>query len=982
MRVHCVKMWEYVNPAIAYMSSAIQTSRSLAGLGKRRASVEVVTGCYVPVALCLLTRGKYYASFRALLEELMAYVHDLRGNPALGAKVSNAEFTRILVFLLNDLFLPPKCTQMTLHLSTRQVPFPIDYIGEPIHNEDCLSMLLDLVDIDILLTLWQLLLMEKNVILMGHLNNVIYASLEGLKMLMFPLKWVLTYIPLLSRNPQQLIAENKKFLAGINTSFLPFSAVAIKSFEGAVYNLDTGELFLNPKSYCTICKQELAELKYRLTALKAVRFRYFERADVGLEIWETQEEEEKWREMVDLPEEERADVQVTDLRDAFLKPLIDNLKHYSSCFTPGLKKNSPNFDVPQFTMKLTRCSVTSCNAVNFWVTLVNTMSFQQLMDEHSNWDESNADVFRALIAVKSKSGCKNVLAYLKEERKEKYVYKIDLKPEISPKELYLQLLDVLNSKSCSQTDDKKFSTYLTTGKEYLQGLVQTLEGHEYFSERSWECLRGAGPEEGGEDFQRLWYGDTGLLRHLSLIFECYSKEDLKGINHNQGLLQRLEAENVSNWQAQVLKAYLEEALGLDPALAIASYQAAYQRNGGWIPFHRFSLLLSSITGPDIQTCFQELEQCEGTLRRIARNVWSQMQESISEDRARSSLEAAPEVTTPTHTPEKTPESPREKVRFGIMRKITRVAAVMGAMRESIGGVEIRTVPLNEKPILKSQTRESYIIVENMLATLKRILLKYKNKVDNEKTNKLFQLLDSDAEFKQLAEAIGELHNIKLQPTGLQHPTQTLSLYLNLHNFVVLYGLLVKKHTSNSAVDWNKFLSSLCVIVGGQRITPLIIQTVLLKAPFNPEAMELAAFYPMDAGEEHPLQRYQLAADFPYVHFGLYVPTQFCTSLRVYSARAVEKQLEEQAKAYCQQVTVDELRRTVSLPAIFYIKDFGSDLETLELVRKVLKGEPKGKSLKRLLKSELREIEKLHTAEDWRFTLKNALYEDSGRHLEH
>ena len=973
-------MWEYVNPAIAYMSSAIKASRSLAGLSKRRASTEVATGCYVPVALCLLTRGKYYASLRVLLEELVAYVHDLRGNPALGAKVSNAEFTRVLAFLLNDVFLPPKCTEMTIRLGSRQVTFPIDYIGEPIHNEDCLGMLLDLVDIDILLTLWQLMLMEKNVIIMGSLNNVIYGALEGLKMLMFPLKWVLMYIPLLSRNPQLLIAENKKFLAGINTSFLQFNEVAVKSFEGAVYNLDTGELFLNPKSYCTICMQELAELKYRLTALKAVRFRYFERADVGLEIWETQEEEEKWREMVDAPESERVDVQVTDLRDAFLKPLIDNLKHYSSCFTPGLKKNSPNFDVPQFTMKLARCSVPACNAVNFWVTLVNTMSFQQLMDEHSNWDESNADVFRSLIETKRKSGCKDVLAHLREGRDQKSVFCIDLKPEISPKALYSQLLAAIRSKTASPTD-KKFSTYLATGQEYMQGLIQTLDAHDYFSERYWECLRGAGPEEGVEDCPRLWYGETGLLRHISLIFECCSSEDFKGINHNQGLLQQLEAETPSNWQAQVLKAYLQEALGLDPALAVASYQLAYLRNGGWVPFHRFSVLLEAMTGPDIQSCFQELEQCEGILRRIARNVWRKMQESIYDDRARSSLEA-PEVTTPTRTPEKTPESPREKIRFGIVRKFTRVAAVMGAMRESIGGVEIRTVPLNEKPTPKGQPRESYLVVENLLATLKRILLKYKNKVDNEKTNKLFSLLDSDPEFKHLAEAIGELRNVKLQVTGLQHPTQTLSLYLNLHNFVVLYGVLVKKHTANNAVDWNKFLSSLCVIVGDHRITPLLIQTILLKAPFNPEAMELAAFYPMDLGEEHPLQRYQLAADFPNVHFGLYVPTQFCASLRVYSARVVEKQLEEQARAYCQQAVVDELRRTVALPAIFYIKDFGSDLETLELVRKVLKGEAKGKGLKRLLKSELREIEKLHTAEDWRFTLKSALYEDSPRRSEH
>jgi hypothetical protein len=299
---------------------------------------------------------------------------------------------------------------------------------------------------------------------------------------------------------------------------------------------------------------------------------------------------------------------------------------------------------------------------------------------------------------------------------------------------------------------------------------------------------------------------------------------------------------------------------------------------------------------------------------------------------------------------------------------------MGVLRESMGGIEIRTVPLNSRITYRGTARDGCLIATELLITLKKLLSKYRTKIEAEKTSKLMHYMENDMEFQQLHDTIAELQVTNLALTSQQNLHETLCFYLNLHNFMVLYALLVSKEMPNSAIEWHKFLSSVCFIVGEERMTPILIQQMLLNAQFNSQAHELALYTATEQTMEHPLLKYMLLPVPPVhlAHFGLYIPAKFSTALRVYTPKSVDKQLEEQARVSCSHVRVDLSRKEAFLPAIFHIKDFGSDDKVLHLIKKALKGHEQHKPLKELLSSVGYMVRTRKLVEDWQFTLKKVL----------
>ena len=979
MRVHCIKTWESATPNVVYESNPMMTPGHIKGQSlrvsqlKRRASAGADSVAYVPTALCLVTQAKYFASFRALLEHFLSYIQDISLNPDLGAVVANTEFVRILAFLLNDTYLPPKCTRLTIQFGYKSIEFPVDYINEPVHNEACVQTLIDVVELDAILTLWQCLLVEKNVIVMGKHNNVIYDVLEGLKMLLFPLKWVLTYVPLLNRDPLELLAESRTLLAGINTEVLDFNQVAVKPLEGAVYNVDTGQLYLYPKRFDGICASEISKLRTTILGLKAYRHRFYEHANIESEDLEKEEDQEpevwKWQLLMTEDDSERSNYHVLEAREAFLRPLANNLRHYSLCFTAGDKRNMPSFDESSFTKRIFRCGWTDCKAIHFWKAVVHTQSFNQLLDEHSTWDESHSATFRALLDTMAVSNCSDVMWHLWHNRSKHSVYNLTLEPLIAPKGLHIQIQRTLEEKQL-QPNDHKFSMYLTRGRDYLRDILPVMKRHRYFSERYRECLGQTDPVEAGDEHY-LWYGSAGLLRHIALVYECMEFDDFKELNCNEELLRRLDNEPETLWQALILKAYVQESLHLPSTQVLKSYTAAYKLNGGWVPFHRFATILQSLPASELDLLESD-KHANTVINMIARNVQSLRRAAVlgKTRSARTSPEPLfrPEISSLRKGPS------HDGITHALMRKIRKFGTVMGVLRESMGGIEIRTVPLNSRIPYQGIARDGCIITTELLITLKKLFTKYRTKIESEKTSKLMHYMDNDMEFQQLHDTIAELQVTNLALTSQQNLHETLCFYLNLHNFMVLYALLVSKEVPNSAIEWHKFLSSVCFIVGEERMTPILIQQMLLNTQFNSQAHELSLYTAIEQAMEHPLLKYALLPVPPVhlAHFGLYIPAKFSTGLRVYTPKSVDKQLEEQARVSCSHVRVDLSRKEAFLPAIFHIKDFGSDDKVLHLVKKALKGQEQYKPLKELLSSVDYRVSTRKAVEDWQFTLKKVL----------
>ena len=90
----------------------------------------------------------------------------------------------------------------------------------------CIQLLLDLVNVDHLVTIWKNLLLEKQVIILASQNVVLFKLCEGFKALLYPLDFMGQYIPVVPAMPE-LAHAPRSYLFGMNTAHVTFEALCV-----------------------------------------------------------------------------------------------------------------------------------------------------------------------------------------------------------------------------------------------------------------------------------------------------------------------------------------------------------------------------------------------------------------------------------------------------------------------------------------------------------------------------------------------------------------------------------------------------------------------------------------------------------------------------------------------------------------------------------------------------------------------------------
>ena len=170
---------------------------------------------------------------------------------------------------------PPNKTILNFNLRFSQIKYCSQSNIEIPTSEVCIEILFDCLETSTIIKLYIALLFEKSIILIGNQNQMLFCICEGLKKLLFPFRWLHTYVPIL---PKQLL----NFLESPFPYFLGISSNLIDPFElnkqypsHIICDINSSTLYGNVASLKLPLNEEL-KIKKKLMILKNKNINFYD----------------------------------------------------------------------------------------------------------------------------------------------------------------------------------------------------------------------------------------------------------------------------------------------------------------------------------------------------------------------------------------------------------------------------------------------------------------------------------------------------------------------------------------------------------------------------------------------------------------------------------------------------------------------------------------------------------------------------------
>jgi len=252
-----------------------------------------------------------------------------------------------------------------------------------------------------------------------------------------------------------------------------------------------------------------------------------------------------------------------------------------------------------------------------------------------------------------------------------------------------------------------------------------------------------------------------------------------------------------------------------------------------------------------------------------------------------------------------------------------------------------------------------VIMASILRDLTILLEKY-----NCKGNSMFYYTQKSKLFYKIEEQIASLQSKGFLKSNdgrrwLRTDEERLSFFINLHNFLVLFGLCKYKRMKipNTQLEWTKFRKSLLVKIAGYTFSAFEIEHAVLRASMDSPNLpspylDTEMIYPKFKSNDPRLNLVSKRKE-GFLEFALYIPTKSSPPLRIYKADKVVRQIKLNVEKYIvKNVKVNQSKGTLLLPALFkwYSTDFtkGDDAEDLLLSITNLLISSESKKLKNIL----------------------------------
>lgn len=264
--------------------------------------------------------------------------------------------------------------------------------------------------------------------------------------------------------------------------------------------------------------------------------------------------------------------------------------------------------------------------------------------------------------------------------------------------------------------------------------------------------------------------------------------------------------------------------------------------------------------------------------------------------------------------------------------------------------------LNTKNKWYGEARSAQLIIEE----LRTILLVLEEQFIGDQGRSVdYQAAGTSEKFKIYKHYISELQRISLDAL---EENERKAFFINAYNMLMIHGLIEYGAPSNY-VARHHFFHNTCYVIDGQLYSLHQIEHGILRGNRIPPGSLFRAFSSSDPRLLHAIIEFD-----PRIHFALVCGAKSCPPVKIYSADALDEQLQAAAESFVSgEMVADREARQVTLSQIFswFAKDFGATTEEVLLyILPLCRGQQKEDLARLLAKGNRDDIQLCYSDYNW------------------
>ena len=331
---------------------------------------------FVPYSLCIWSPLNHSVSFKQILIEMYRVMrsYELSISDETLINYHNCEIIHMIVFL-SGILIPSSYTKLILNFHFSKVEFLFNSMFE-IPKNDNIKIMFDCLEISTIIKLWCSLLCEKHIILLGNQAYLLFAVCESLLSLIFPFKWLHTYIPILPYNQFDYLESPTPYMIGVLSSRVDYSYLNENYASHVICDINTSQINKNGVSFLSY--NEESKLRKKLQYMKNPELFTIE------DIFDSSEDKEKFTKGEDIEDIEQGRSFSENVCYIFFRIFRNSLNIMKKHFT-----NDKIFNVQSF---LDEFCISDMR--DFWEKVSATVAFEHFIMSFKNIDDSFSKIFK------------------------------------------------------------------------------------------------------------------------------------------------------------------------------------------------------------------------------------------------------------------------------------------------------------------------------------------------------------------------------------------------------------------------------------------------------------------------------------------------------------------------------------------------------------------------------------------------------------
>lgn len=411
-QAHCLIVHEQVSPSIIEQSVGWRAKNKDYGVGLKKNTVNEAK-VFVPVVICVMTKSNYVDLFRNILETL--YISLVRNGDGGMMMYGSLEFLNSTLFLVSEGVIPPFDTEVHLQIQKKCLKIPVESFTKSRHNESCVSLIFDLVDIKSIIRFWEAAVLNKHLFVVCSNEYLLYSVLEAIKILIFPMRWDFNIIPVLNPALSDYMGSVPPIMIGINSVNIEKYNLLAEEKDDVVLNIDTGTLRNqennNENLNTQLCKCKFKELYNKLLLLKVYqKYNKDKIIEFGLNDLENFIDDTEFlseaKEILSDCGIEAQEELFTELIKKVFFGFFQEISNIEDFIGNDSTTGELIFNSEKFLEQIKTCG-SDCKLKDFWVNIIDgSMTFQIFLDNYNKLDQSYMKRYKKIVK-KSKHAEKN-----------------------------------------------------------------------------------------------------------------------------------------------------------------------------------------------------------------------------------------------------------------------------------------------------------------------------------------------------------------------------------------------------------------------------------------------------------------------------------------------------------------------------------------------------------------------------------------------